>query len=400
MRNLLKKKVLLPLAAVILLVWMPLTVQAGSIQEAKALIVAEDSAGNLIQIANGFSFILEEGGSPRYSNEFVYVMTSYNEALEDASRIMVINNSGGTLGEVVYLDSNRNAGITILLYKDISDVYPDYVYPMNVVDSLQQYQEDDNIYISGFDWRAAYEIAADNGLPVGEMLVMAMEKSFHMEEQISDIEEVAGYTVYELESSYGDVVFGSPLVNSGGFLAGIAVREEGGCEVLSIDGIVDALYVVHVTESYFLIPMAILALAAAISAIAYFAKVSQRNSQGLDEFDIEMNVKPDGYLPGVQGMVSGKGGTFDGQSFSLDKSLVFGRDNTRCNVVYPGETRGISSVHCSLEKQAGKVYLTDLGSTYGTFLGDGTKLAANVKHELKSGDTFYLAVPLHTYEIR
>ena len=34
--------------------------------------------------------------------------------------------------------------------------------------------------------------------------------------------------------------------------------------------------------------------------------------------------------------------------------------------------------------------LTDLGSSYGTFLGNGQKLTANVAEKLFAGDTFYL----------
>ena len=34
--------------------------------------------------------------------------------------------------------------------------------------------------------------------------------------------------------------------------------------------------------------------------------------------------------------------------------------------------------------------ITDLGSSYGTFLGNGKKLTANVAEKLSAGDTFYL----------
>lgn len=34
--------------------------------------------------------------------------------------------------------------------------------------------------------------------------------------------------------------------------------------------------------------------------------------------------------------------------------------------------------------------ITDLGSSYGTFLGNGKKLTANVAEKLSTGDTFYL----------
>ena len=34
--------------------------------------------------------------------------------------------------------------------------------------------------------------------------------------------------------------------------------------------------------------------------------------------------------------------------------------------------------------------IMDLGSSYGTFLGNGKKLTANVAEKLSAGDTFYM----------
>lgn len=51
---------------------------------------------------------------------------------------------------------------------------------------------------------------------------------------------------------------------------------------------------------------------------------------------------------------------------------------------------GVSRVHCSLQPCAGGMELTDLGSTYGTFLADGRQLPPNFPATLRKGDTFYL----------
>ncbi len=51
---------------------------------------------------------------------------------------------------------------------------------------------------------------------------------------------------------------------------------------------------------------------------------------------------------------------------------------------------GVSRVHCSLRPCAGGMELTDLGSTYGTFLADGRQLPPNFPATLRKGDTFYL----------
>lgn len=58
-----------------------------------------------------------------------------------------------------------------------------------------------------------------------------------------------------------------------------------------------------------------------------------------------------------------------------------------------GDTAGVSRIHCALRPLAGGVELTDLGSTYGTFLADGKQLPPNFPATLRSGDRFYLGSP-------
>lgn len=58
-----------------------------------------------------------------------------------------------------------------------------------------------------------------------------------------------------------------------------------------------------------------------------------------------------------------------------------------------------SRLHCSVEIKNGKVLLMDLGSTYGTFLSDGTKLEPNKPYYLNYGQSFYLVEPANTFRI-
>lgn len=92
-------------------------------------------------------------------------------------------------------------------------------------------------------------------------------------------------------------------------------------------------------------------------------------------------------------ILRGMTGSYAGQSFDLLKGKVtIGRDPTFCNIVYEKSTPGISSRHCQLSYNPGEscFVLTDLGSSYGTFLGNGKKLAPNVPEKLYAGDTFFL----------
>ena len=70
------------------------------------------------------------------------------------------------------------------------------------------------------------------------------------------------------------------------------------------------------------------------------------------------------------------------------QGLTFGR-NPECDVVFSPDTAGVSGKHCSLRWRNGALFLTDLGSSFGTLLGDGRKLS-NESADLKPGDSFCL----------
>lgn len=57
---------------------------------------------------------------------------------------------------------------------------------------------------------------------------------------------------------------------------------------------------------------------------------------------------------------------------------MLGRDPTECNIVFDKNTPGISGRHCQVvyDGNEDRFLLTDLGSSYGTFLGNGKKLTA------------------------
>ena len=93
-------------------------------------------------------------------------------------------------------------------------------------------------------------------------------------------------------------------------------------------------------------------------------------------------------------VLKGVKGQFAGKAFDLSRgAVVFGRDPASCNLVFNKDTPGISGKHCQLNYDAasGAFILTDLGSSYGTYTGNGKKLDPNVPERLAAGDVFYLA---------
>ena len=83
-------------------------------------------------------------------------------------------------------------------------------------------------------------------------------------------------------------------------------------------------------------------------------------------------------------------GAFVGKRFSLENSVRIGRDPAKNDLVFPANTQGVSGVHCVLMVDGSTVWLKDLGSTYGTYISGGRRLAANEAVQLHMGDQFWL----------
>ncbi|BCJ99210.1 trypsin-like peptidase domain-containing protein [Anaerocolumna chitinilytica] len=82
-----------------------------------------------------------------------------------------------------------------------------------------------------------------------------------------------------------------------------------------------------------------------------------------------------------------------GKSVTVTSQPVYiGRDPSVCRIVYKEGTPGVSSKHCQIyyDDRNQVFILTDLKSTYGTFLAGGKKLDPNVPYPLKVKDSFYL----------
>lgn len=80
-----------------------------------------------------------------------------------------------------------------------------------------------------------------------------------------------------------------------------------------------------------------------------------------------------------------------GARITLHGRILIGR-SSECKVRFADDTPGVSSRHCALEYDDGHTcfLLTDLNSTYGTYLDTGQRLTPGVAYRLQSGDAFYL----------
>lgn len=117
----------------------------------------------------------------------------------------------------------------------------------------------------------------------------------------------------------------------------------------------------------------------------YIMKKSIRQMVSVDEMYHNTANSAEAVIQGVSGLLNGK--TY---MLTAGTPLIFGRRTEKCNVLFKNETKGISSIHCKIKWYNGKVLIKDLGSTYGTWLNEGTRLEPNKYYELPDQGVFYL----------
>lgn len=140
--------------------------------------------------------------------------------------------------------------------------------------------------------------------------------------------------------------------------------------------------------------IAIVAVAAVIAAVVLKKKDKPGAGSNSNNTDKTVPISSDnGYR------LQCKAGAFAGQRFSINGMVRIGRDPTRNDLVYPANTQGISGAHCAVNYSNGKLYLTDFGSTYGTYLMPNRKLNPNEPVQLNVGDTFCLGSEREAFTI-
>lgn len=84
-------------------------------------------------------------------------------------------------------------------------------------------------------------------------------------------------------------------------------------------------------------------------------------------------------------------GNYANNYISLKQEILFGRDHS-CNLVFPADMPFVSRKHCVLKYDWKKEMfcLTDLNSSYGTFLGNGKKLSPGESVWLAINEEFYI----------
>jgi hypothetical protein len=77
--------------------------------------------------------------------------------------------------------------------------------------------------------------------------------------------------------------------------------------------------------------------------------------------------------------------------------IILGRDVSRANLILTNAR--VSGAHCAVWMENGHVFVSDLGSTNGTFL-DGERLSPDIPHELFPSSKLWLAGRTECFQLR
>lgn len=155
--------------------------------------------------------------------------------------------------------------------------------------------------------------------------------------------------------------------------------------------VLDSIGVKYETYPQFPLALVIGVGAVAIAAIVVVAVALTRKKRVTRQREV--------VVPAQELRIQGQTGAFAGRRFSINGQMRIGRDPAANDLVYPNGVPGISGRHCAVTLSAGQVTLTDLGSSYGTFLAGGRKLTPNQPVPLRVGDQFYLGSEKESFVI-
>lgn len=245
--------------------------------------------------------------------------------------------------------------------------------------SAKEIKTGDDVYALGFP-AIADELADSNHYTVDDITVTDGIVSRRL--QIGGVD----YMAHTAKINHGNS--GGPLIDTAGNVVGINTlgiadveNADLRCYAFDIDYAIDVLEQLELPYTKAAGNVGGLSLAAAaaigvgIAVVLVLAVV------------LLLRKKQSGKVPKV--LIQAICGPLQGQSWELLTSLSIGR-NPGENIVLPPDTSGISRRHCLIARRGNQVTVTDLGSSYGTFL-NGSRITANQPVAVPNGAVLSLA---------
>ena len=228
-----------------------------------------------------------------------------------------------------------------------------------------------------------------------------------------------GVNVYQIDVSISGGNSGGPLVNSKGEVVGIntysvtsgsGVTENYAIVIDELLGLInrDVVNYTLSTESaansnttlVIIIIAAIVAVAVAVIVIVAVMSKKKKSPAAAVAAVGAVGAYQAPTPSFANATIVGMKGIMANRTFPINGSIIIGRNAQKCNVAYPVDTQGISAVHCQIRESNGRFEIIDRGSSNGTFLGSGQRLAPNVPTVLPDGTFFYLGSAEQLFQIK
>ena len=145
------------------------------------------------------------------------------------------------------------------------------------------------------------------------------------------------------------------------------------------------------TEWYVYVGAGIAVAAVAIVAYLMLERKKKQAMPAESGYTVPVGRPTEAIRSGRQITSIGQTNVLSGKTYPVRGKTVIGRDPASCQIVFPPKTPGISGKHCMVQELAQGLVVTDLGSSYGTFLENGTKLEPNKPYTILTGEAFFLA---------
>lgn len=214
---------------------------------------------------------------------------------------------------------------------------------------------------------------------------------------ISTYDELNTIVVYKYSNEFNRALVGAPAIDKNGNVIGMCAYSLNSMNtysqyILSSDELsklfavqnIDFITSEEVKYKNIIISAIIIGLLLFVAIIAFALIVGNKKENNL--------IFKDKYIKCTDG-------TLKGNVYKFDRKIVIGRDNSKCDVIYPMNEPGISAVHCTIQMEGNDYYLVDNFSKYGTFLEDGTKITSSLPYKIKNKKcVFYIAEPKNRFE--
>ena len=358
----------------------------------------EDAQNSVVRVFTTYG--IGSGFAVGEKNEDVeYIVTNYHvvEGYLNDTYVTVTDINGGIKAEVIYYDDYNDFAI-LKLEEKLTNRKPIALL------SPKELHKSQSIYCIGFPGLS--DAVADNTTYDSRIKDMTITNG-----TVSNNEYVSEGTTYILsDAKINGGNSGGPMVDEYGQAVGIntaTIRDSSNGDfsnnmtlAVSMDYVMDALDDLDITyikgsadgttgnstQLIIIIAIAVAVIAAAVIIIV--AVVNNNKKAGTSSTYNQGNGGNGGYSNPNNGattvitpqtaqrrlVVTCEGGPLKGQRVSSYSSIRVGRNPSACQLAFPDTTPGVSKMHCELSLTPGGAVVSDLGSTYGTYLSDGKKL--------------------------